>query len=139
MAKIVWQDLPRPLSVFTKRNATMRDLGTKKTAQHYSANTKLAMAQKTQIGLTTYYRTASARDNGLDWAFQASAFGLPNDEAPSAPLTPKSRPAKTRSTPPQTPVKQKPSQQTEPPKDGEGTKPLFSKTLFGRLRKFLGK
>lgn len=138
MTKIVWEDIPSK-SLFTKRNATMRDLRTGKTIQYYSANTKLAVAQKAQIGPVTYYRTASARDNGLDWAFQASAFGLPNDEAPSAPLTPKSRPTKQRATPPLNSTKQKPSQQTEPSKDGEGTKPFFSKTLFGRLRKFLGK
>lgn len=87
MKEITWKDTPKPLNLFTVRNATMRDLETKKIIQYYSANTKISVVQKTQVGDTTYYRTASAKERSLNWAFEASAFGLPNEKAPSVPLS----------------------------------------------------
>lgn len=86
MGKIIWEDYPSPKNLFTKRNATMKDLETNKTIQYYSANTKIVIVQKAQVNDQTFLRTASARDHDLDWAFEASAFGLPNDVAPSAPI-----------------------------------------------------
>lgn len=80
----IWKDIDRK-NLFTKRNAVMINLDTKKIVQYYSANTKIVVIQKTQVGEKTYYRTASARDKSLNWAFEASVFGLPNEVAPSAP------------------------------------------------------
>lgn len=85
MEKIIWEDYPSQKNLFTKRNATMKDLKTNKIIQYYSANTKIVIAQKAQINGQTFLRTASARDHDLDWAFEASAFGLPNELAPSEP------------------------------------------------------
>lgn len=80
-----WEDLPKPLSCFTTRNATMINLNTKRIIQHYSANTKIIVVQKCITSEGTYYRTASARHHYLNYAFKASAFGLPDEKAPSAP------------------------------------------------------
>ena len=80
-----WEDLPKPLSCFTTRNATMINLNTKRIIRHYSANTKIVVVQKCITSEGTYYRTASARHHYLNYAFKASAFGLPDEKAPSAP------------------------------------------------------
>lgn len=80
--KCVWEDLPKPMNCFTARNATMRDLNTNKIIQHYSANTKIVVVQKCVTPVATYYRTESAKLNRLNYAFEASAFGLPNESAP---------------------------------------------------------
>ena len=85
MNNINWKDLEKGKDVFTIRNATMVDLRSKKIVQCYSANTKIRVIQKTIFNNHTYYRTETAKRNGLDWAFRASAFGLPDDKAPSAP------------------------------------------------------
>lgn len=83
--RLSWQDLPKRQHLFTVRNAAMMNLDTKKIIQHYSANTRIDVIQKAQHGEITYYRTASAAEKGLNWAFEASAFGLPNERAPLAP------------------------------------------------------
>ena len=80
-----WEDLPKKKSLFTVRNAVMTDLSTGKIVQHYSANTKIEVIQKCSTLNKTFYRTQSAAKQDLNWAFEASAFGLPNEHAPVAP------------------------------------------------------
>lgn len=80
-----WQDLPKKLNVFTVRNARMVNLNTGKVVQYYSANTRITVVQKLVTPEKTYYRTASAEQANLNWAFEAKDFGLPNEKAPSAP------------------------------------------------------
>lgn len=134
MSNIPWQDIDS-VSAFTKRNTTMRNILTKEIIQYYSANTKLTMVQKANYGGTTYYRTASARDKDLDWGFEATAFGLPNEAAPSAPSRPSRRPTSSEvNTLPQA-EKQKNTQKVEPSNDGEKTTPPFSNKIIGRLRR----
>lgn len=82
--KYNWETLPKTKNLFTKRSATMVDLKTNKIIQSYSANTKIAVVQKCTTPEKTYYRTKTAMEKGLDWAFEASAFGLPNEVAPSS-------------------------------------------------------
>lgn len=83
--KYNWEDLPKPLNCFTVRNATMINLNTKKIIQYYSANTKIVVVQKCVTEKGTYYRTDSARHHYLNYAFEATALGLPNEVAPSVP------------------------------------------------------
>lgn len=132
--KYVWQDLSKPLNVFTARNATMRDLNKNKIVQYYAANTKIMVTQKCVTESGTFYRTESAKEKGLNWAFEAAAFGLPNEFAPPAPIdkshliTPDQPVTRTR------PVKkQTPAQKAEAPKGGEEPErqPLWRR-LFGR-------
>lgn len=85
--KYVWQDLDKPMNAFTVRSATMRNLNTGKIVQHYSANTKIVLVQKCVTEIGTFYRTREAAHHYLNYAFEASAFGLPNEIAPSAPST----------------------------------------------------
>lgn len=82
--KITWVDLPEKKNCFTVRSALMIDLDTRRVVQYYSANTKIVVTQKCIIKEGTFYRTETAKRNGLNWAFKASAFGLPNEVAPSA-------------------------------------------------------
>lgn len=82
--KYVWKDLPKPLSCFTVRNTTMVNLNTGKIVNNYSTNTKIVLAQKCVTENGTYYRTRDAAYNYLNYAFKASAFGLPDEKAPSA-------------------------------------------------------
>lgn len=82
--KYEWKDLPKPLSCFTVRNATMVNLNTREIIRHYSANTKIVVVQKCVTSDCTYYRTADAAHHYLNYAFEASAFGLPNEKAPLA-------------------------------------------------------
>lgn len=130
-----WQDLPERRNLFTKRNAVMRDLHTKKIIQYYASNTKIAVVQKCNYDGTTYYRTNSAKENGLDWAFEASAFGLPNDIAP--PVHTPSYSLNSHTTKKQ---KSNETQKPESPKGGEETKaqrrPKFRLLgkLFGRKK-----
>lgn len=78
MAKqIVWKDLEKRLGLFTVRNAAMFDLNNGSKIQYYSANTKINLVQETELDGTRYLRTESAMTQGLDWAFKASDFGLP--------------------------------------------------------------
>lgn len=85
--KCFWEDLPKPLNCFTVRNATMVDLNTGRIVNNYSTNTKIIVAQKCVTPKGTYYRTREATYNHLNHAFRASAFGLPNEKAPSVPST----------------------------------------------------
>lgn len=116
----------------------MTDLSSGKIIQHYSANTKLVMAQKCVTSEGTFYRTASAKQHSLNWAFGASALGLPNDKAPSAPSAPKSlkKPISRSKSVPRTPVsvkKQKVIQNTPKPKGGEAKGVMgFLKKIFRR-------
>lgn len=81
----LWTDLPKPKNVFTVRNAVMKNLNTGEIIQHYSANTKIVVVQKCVTPDATYYRTETAKHHFLNYAFEASAFGLPNEEAPLEP------------------------------------------------------
>ena len=83
--KCNWQDLPDKKTVFTLRSAVMKNLNTGEIIRHYSRNTRIDVVQKCVTEIGTFYRTRSAEQNNLNWAFEASAFGLPNDVAPSAP------------------------------------------------------
>lgn len=85
--KCVWEDLPEPLSCFTVKNTTMVNLNTGKIVNNYSTNTKIVLVQKCVTENGIYYRTRDAACNCLDYAFKASAFGLPDEEAPLAPST----------------------------------------------------
>ena len=132
---IDWQDIPQNNTLFTKRNATMRDLETGKIIQYYSANTKICVIQKANYKGMTYYRTRSAKDNNLDWAFEAAVFGLPNDIAP--PVHTPSYSLNSHTTKKQ---KSNETQKPESPKGGEETKAqrrqkfrLLGK-LFGRKK-----
>ena len=130
-----WQDLSTRENHFTVRSAAMIDLAKNKTIRIYSANTKIAVVQKCVTKEGTFYRTETAKEKGLDWAFKASAFGLPNEKAPSAPKAPPlktPKPAKPRTRKPAT--KQKPAKKELPPEDGEA-KPQetrWYKKLFRR-------
>lgn len=95
--KYIWQDLEKPLNCFTVRSATMINLDTSKIIQHYSANTKIVVTQKCLTDSGTYYRTSEAAKRDLNYAFKASAFGLPNEIAPSGPFySPMSNPLKDK-------------------------------------------
>lgn len=83
-----WEDLPKSLNCFTIRNAAMMNLDNNKVIQHYSANTRITVVQKCMNEKGTFYRTNSAKQNGLNYAFEASAFGLPNEKTPPVPSTP---------------------------------------------------
>lgn len=82
--KYVWQDLPERKNCFTVRNAAMINLNTNKIIRNYSANTKIVVVQKCVTPGKTYYRTQEAAHHYLNYAFEAAAFGLPNEIAPSA-------------------------------------------------------
>lgn len=83
--KYVWKDLPKRENYFTVKNTAMINLNTGKVVQHYATNTKIAVVQKCVTPEKTYYRTQDAVHNYLNYAFEAEAFGLPNEKAPSAP------------------------------------------------------
>ena len=83
--KCNWEDLPERKNYFTVRSASMVNLNTKKVVRTYPANTKIAVTQKCVTPEGTFYRTGEAEYNYLNYAFKASAFGLPNEKAPSAP------------------------------------------------------
>ena len=83
--KYVWEDLPKPLNCFTVMNTAMVNLNTGKAIRHYSTNTKIVVVQKCVTPECTYYRTSEAEHHYLNYAFKASALGLPNEKAPSAP------------------------------------------------------
>lgn len=83
--KYEWQDLPEKKNLFTVKNTVMINLNTGKTVRHYSTNTKIVVVQKCVTPEKTYYRTYDAYHNYLNYAFEAEAFGLPNEKAPSAP------------------------------------------------------
>lgn len=119
--KYVWENLPKRLSCFTVRNASMVNLGTGKIVRRYSANTKINVVQKCVTPTATYYRTAEAAENHLNYAFEASAFGLPNEPAPSEPskLLEEKHSNSTPAPTPRPVTKQKVSQKVASSKDGE--------------------
>lgn len=130
-----WLDLPKRMNCFTVRNAAMYNLNTGKIIQYYSANTKIAVVQKCVTTEGTFYRTAEAAHHYLNYAFKASAFGLPDEKAPSAPsnkpdsLNTNQEPdSRTLLTPAR---KQKSSQKVVSPNDGgvEQAKNFLKKIL----------
>lgn len=141
--KYVWKDLPKPLNCFTVRSATMVNLNTGRIIGNYSANTKIVVVQKCVTEKGTFYRTREAEHNYLNYAFRASAFGLPDEKAPSAPSpkpeslgkVPLKSKAASRTLSPakkQTSVK-KSSKKVSSPKGGEGKKHTnWFKKLFRR-------
>lgn len=137
--KYDWQDLPERKNCFTIRNAVMVNLNTGKIVRYYSANTRITVVQKCVTPEKTYYRTSEAAHHYLNYAFEASAFGLPDEKAPSAPPYKKISPqryAKPRLDlrNPSHNIKQKCTQQVAKPNDGEAMRHrgLFSR-LFRRL------
>lgn len=134
--KIEWQDLPKPLNVWTKRNAALKNLQTNEIVQHYSSNTHLRMAQKANYGGKTWYRTRSAASKGHDWAFVASTFGLPNEVAPSEPkvLSKRKTKSKVALTSTKTPNIKTIVCSTATPKDGVG-KPTTKQQLTKNKKK----
>lgn len=134
--KCVWEDLPTRKNCFTVRNAAMINLNTGKVVRDYTANTKINVVQKCNVSGKTYYRTSEAEHHNLNFAFEASAFGLPNEVAPSVPSI-KSVSLDTAKKP--VPLTTKPApkinkvQKVAIPNDGEGArhKSWFSK-LFRR-------
>lgn len=136
--KCVWEDLPKPLSCFTVKNTTMVNLNTGKIVSNYSTNTKIVLVQKCVTENGTYYRTRDAAHNYLNHAFKASAFGLPDEKAPSEPSShnkPNSSNVKQKKSASRTqPMKKtKTSPKSAVPNDGEGRRhhSWFSK-LFRR-------
>ena len=136
--KCVWIDLPKPLSCFTVKNTTMVNLNTGKIVSNYSTNTKIVLVQKCITENGTYYRTRDAAHNYLNYAFRASAFGLPDEKAPSEPSShnkPNSSNVKQKKSETRTPPtnKTKTSPKSAVPNDGEGRRHhnWFSK-LFRR-------
>lgn len=134
--KYEWKDLPKPMNCFTVRSATMVNLNTRKIIQHYSANTKIVVVQKCITPNCTYYRTREAAHHYLNYAFEASAFGLPNETAPlehSSFNTPNSHRVSTLRSVKHTtrPVKkQKAAQNIVLPKGGEARR---QRSWFERL------
>lgn len=84
--KLTWEDLPKPLNCFTVREAVMFDFDTKKIVRCYSANTKILVVQKSVTPTATFYRTSESARYDRNYVFKASAFGLPDEKAPSEPL-----------------------------------------------------
>lgn len=131
--KYIWQDLPERKNLFTVKNTTMINLNTGEIVRHYATNTKIAVVQKCVTPDKTYYRTQDAVHNYLNYAFEAEAFGLPNEKAPSAPST-KSNPGKKSATRTSKPTKKQTSvQNAKAPKGGE------EKRRFGWLKKLFGR
>lgn len=138
--KYVWEDLPERKNCFTVRNATLVDLDTGEIIQYYLANTKIAVVQKFSIPGKTYYRTADAACRSLNHAFEASAFGLPNELAPSVPSQSQKKPVSLAGKS----ISKKPVSNTIPaketnikpiivlPKDGEEQRRGFFSRLFRR-------
>lgn len=103
----------------------MINLNTGKIVRHYSTNTRINLVQKCVTPDKTYYRTSDAAHHYLNYAFEASAFGLPNEKAPSVPSSKENSSSKNLNsqqkihthTPTQ---KQTVNQKAKSPKDGEG-------------------
>ena len=115
--KCKWEDLPNKKTVFTVRSAAMKNLNTGQIVQNYSANTRIDVVQKCVTDDNTYYRTWSAAYNNLNWAFEASVFGLPNESAPSVPLV---KTTKKRANRKPSPLKQKDTPQVILPAEDGG-------------------
>lgn len=132
--KYIWEDLPERKNCFTVKNTAMINLNTGKIVQQYATNTRITLVQKCVTPNKTYYRTSEAAYHYLNYAFEASAFGLPDEKAPSAPSAKSNSSLKHSNIKPvilapKPDEKQKSSQKVVPPKDGEG----------GRLRSWLSK
>lgn len=134
--KYEWKDLPERKNLFTVKNTAMINLNTGKTVRQYCTNTKIAVVQKCVTPEKTYYRTREAEHHYLNYAFEAEAFGLPNEKAPSVPSSnPKSTGNfSTLRTPPasRTPKpakKQTSAKNAKTPKGGE------EKRRFGWLKR----
>lgn len=131
--KYEWQDLPERKNLFTVKNTVMINLNTGKAVRHYATNTKIAVVQKCVTPEKTYYRTYDAFHNYLNYAFEAEAFGLPNEKAPSVPspdsigISTLNSKSATRTSKPK--VKQTCIQKPIAPKGGE------EKRHFGWLKK----
>ena len=136
--KYKWEDSPKPLNCFTVRSATMVNLNTGKIVSNYAANTKIVVVQKCVTPKGTYYRTNDAAHHYLNYAFRASAFGLPDEKAPSAPSPKQSSLGKHHTiskSAPRKPVKKQTSTQKKAatPKGGEEKQPRsWLKRLFRR-------
>lgn len=134
-----WKDLPKPLNCFTVRSASMINLNTQKIVRNYAANTKIVVVQKCVLPEGTYYRTSEAEHHYLNYAFEASAFGLPNEKAPSAHTSTQTLRKKSSKRKPLTRNKKEEKQTTiqkpkvASPKDGEAKQPQsWWKKIFGR-------
>lgn len=130
-----WKNLQGKMNCFTVRNATMVDLKTRKPVRCYSANTRITIVQKCVTTQGTFYRTEYAKENSLDWAFKASAFGMPDDKAPSvhssSPLSKSSQPVHSHTQSGN--KKQICVQNKAEPKDGEAKPKLkWLKRIFRR-------
>ena len=133
--KCDWKDLPERKNLFTVKNAAMINLNTGKTVRQYCTNTKIAVVQKCVTPDKTYYRTQDAAHHYLNYAFEAEAFGLPNEKAPSVP-SPNPRRNSTLNSKPASrthkPIKKQTSvQKATTPKGGE------EKGRFGWLKKLV--
>ena len=133
--KYEWEDLPKPINAFTTRNTVMMNLNTGKVVQYYGANTKIVLVQKKTTPKGTYYRTRSAEHHSLNWAFEASAFGLPNEKAPSEPsMFPPKIDSQLETSTPTLVKKQKRNTKVAAPIDGGGQHKNWFKKLFRRLK-----
>lgn len=128
--KIKWEKLPKRINAFTVRSAVAADLDTGDIIQHYSSNTRITLTERCITPQGTYYRTDSMSKHGLNWAFEASAFGLPNELAPPVPsTTPNSlKPVSPRRTALQN---KKISKKASAPKGGEEKK--LKKKILNKL------
>lgn len=136
-----WENLQNKMNCFTVRNATMVDLKTRKPVRCYSANTRITVVQKCVTAQGTFYRTESAKENSLDWAFKASAFGMPDEKAPLAPsVTHKSNSVKVKKnesakrTKP-TGENKKVSKKLVQPESGGATLAKWIKKIIGKGKK----
>lgn len=80
---IKWTDLAEQIGLFSVRNTWSIELATGKKVQSYATNTKINFVQETTYDGEKYYRTSSARDQGLDVAFKADDFVAPEPETPA--------------------------------------------------------
>ena len=131
MKDIKWEKLPSPIIAFTVRAANMADLTNGCTVRQYLANTRIDLIEKCVTEKGTYYRTETAAKNNLNWAFKATAFGLPNEFAPSAPVNPSLNSFPLASPKKAGIKKQKDTPKDSTPKDGEEkSKKSLLKRLF---------
>lgn len=134
--KYIWEDLPERKHCFTVKNTEMINLNTGKVVRHYSTNVKIVVVQKCVTPKKTYYRTADAAHHYLNYAFEASAFGLPNEKAPLEPSSHNSSSKKSDLKSARHAVKpkkkQKVSQKKTLSKSGEGERMNWFRKLFRR-------
>ena len=144
MANITWKDLPKQYGLFTRRSALMVTLDTKKMVQQYAMNTKLNVVQYTIFNDSLYFRTLTAKENGLNLAIRADAFILPDELASLAPtpnFSPKEKGTHQSSSVTRTAdkSKQKSARKVATPKSEEVVAPkkanIFSKLLKKLRRK----